>query len=204
MKGAFALLLTCAWHPVQVWTQNEPAAHAASDVRLPSCGVASCFVLLRLHGLHASLEDMSMQLAKGRPRAALDDLTALELLALLQAMGLNAKAMRCNTDLPATAWPVPAILHLPPEHVRAWGAVAGHFVVLAEVREQNAVIIDASHGFRKEVPMIQLRQIWNGTMIFVDSDNSIVQRGIERFFVSMFAVQLITLGWLWSVPRRAC
>lgn len=190
--------------PAHPWVQgrelDRAGAHEVST--LPSCGVACCFVLLRLHGLNPSLPAVTTQLTEVREGLVLDDLSAADLASALRAFGLEVTVWRWNPRLPAASWPVPAILHLPPEHVKAARRVSGHYVVLAEVRSDVAVIIDGSVGQRREVAVADLVQIWQGDMIVARSQLMTGQRQVLQVLALCLLTQIAAALLLLLIPLK--
>lgn len=172
--------------PADAPVAREGNDRSRAQESLPSCGVACCFVLLRLHGLPVTLPEVKNQFAS--ETEDFENLSAAELVRALKGLGLESTGWKCELERPST-WPTPAILHFPPEKVRAIGPRNGHFVVLVAVRGEVADVVDASMGVRRTVPVSDLARMWPGNMIVAREVLSGDKRGIEKILAGALVIQ---------------
>lgn len=145
-----------------------PAA-AAPENRVPECGVASTYAVLKLLGRPAPLAEVEGRFKQLCPGSNPDTLSMSELRTVLNSYSVHTLPVQVDVrDLKGL--PYPSILYLRPDRIQGNRTGIGHYLVLHSVSDTAAEVIDLSMqgGFsRRSVPLGDLTKVWDGEMLAV-------------------------------------
>ncbi|MCA8997017.1 MAG: DUF1573 domain-containing protein [Planctomycetaceae bacterium] len=149
---------------------------------MPSCGAASTYAFLRLHG-----HDVNVVEVEGWYD---DELLSLsELRRVMFDHGISTKAVKIVEPNGRTVI-TPAILYVTVSKQKE----IGHFVVLERADSESAWIIDASlpeTRARTEVTWEQLRSRWSGECLVLDDDRNLLHQPLLTGVLLLVALALL-------------
>jgi hypothetical protein len=179
---------------------SDPESLPAPD-RIPQCGVASTYAVLRLVGRPAALADLEHRFETLNPRPDLQALSLAELRAVLSSYGLHSLSLRIDPRDAGRA-PCPAILFIRPVHLPNNQSSVGHFLVLCSVSESEAEILDLSTigGFqRRPMSVAELAKVWDGELLAISATPIEMPGAVSPCIIatnaSLLAVALALVLW---------
>ncbi len=150
---------------------REASADGENSIRLkehglPSCGIMSAFGMLRMLSRDIVLSDVEHEFRKCSPDPLLSEVSIREMRVTLSAFAMKTDAIRYSTPRQAQI-PCPAVLFFQKGRWTTEGK--GHFLLLAELNNEHAHIVDWWSGgpIDRIVPRDDLLSRWGGEAIVV-------------------------------------
>lgn len=169
-------------------------------VELPSCGVASTYVVVRNYRQDVTYQDFVERCRSILNRRALDTLSINDLVAVLNAYDLNYQGVRYDPAHCALAsLPLFSICYIPPEklHVRL-GNDVGHFLVYVGCEDGTVKCLDFSGGNSSlsYFPEDEFRNKWNGVAVIGASVSP--YWSIAAVLIAVIAAVAVLRKWQWG------
>ncbi len=148
-----------------------PAQERAEDAKpTPSCGVTCLYAVLKMLDRPQSLEKIGNRLEEINPNAEWGLFSVADLRKCAESFGLQTAVIRTSSP------PTPSILYIrPPSSEKSVpvNSPPGHFIVLKNIDNEAAVILDlqvpgTKHEFT--VPLAALHERWDGTTLMVSPE----------------------------------
>jgi ABC-type bacteriocin/lantibiotic exporter with double-glycine peptidase domain len=141
------------WSRVWRWRRRVPVVLQMNSVE---CGAASLAMILSYYGRDTDVHECREACSVGR-----DGVSASTIAQTARGFGLEVKAFTIGTLEDLRTVPCPAILH--------WSF--SHFVVLEDMVDDGALIVDPSAG-RRHIPLSELDKLFTGVVLtFQPTDN---------------------------------
>lgn len=142
----------CSHEPAT--SPKTQAIGATGHWRIPAnCGINSLYLLLRLHGIDLSYEDLTRRL-----RPTQDGTSLTQLRDAASSFGFGVRVVHLTPES-LQSCPLPLIAHVEMEGV---ANTSGHYVVVTDATLQNVELIDGTTAIMQVIPRSDFIRRWTG------------------------------------------
>ena len=188
--------------PLPVVETRSAEEVGSRSKRVPDCGVASVYCLLRSCDETVTVEDVEQKFMAMGTNVELSALSLRQLVAALEAYSVGSEAVRLS-DAALDEIKLPAILYLHRTD-RDGSEIPGHFIVLMNVSETKVKLIDLTLPLHiydgiGEMDRARLGEYWKGDAVILRSS---MTEKIESLITTPFVSALIWIFALTVVSWR--